>query len=170
MKKFKKLNKQRQTRKFRVSNAVKRYSTRPRLCVTRSNKHISAQIIDDAVGKTLVSAGTIDKKWSAEVTNGGNCEAAARIGEAIAKLALAADITQVAFDRSGNKYHGRVKELADAARKAGLDIGAMPDPSEVKPKKVRTTEKKQKAEPQFGPNKGAKPGAKGGKPQQKKKK
>jgi len=163
VKKFKKLNMRRQTRTFRVANAVKRNSTRPRLCVTRSNKHISAQIIDDAVGKTLVSAGTVDKKWRADVPNGGNCEAAAKIGDAIAKLALAEDIKQVAFDRHGCKYHGRVKELADAARKAGLDIGPMPDPAEVKPKKAEKSDKKPKKEQPGPPKKDAGKGKPGGK-------
>lgn len=132
MKKFKQINRQRKNRTYRVSNAVKRNSTRPRLCVFRSNKHIYAQIIDDSIGKTLVSAGTRDKDLSAEIGYGGNCSAAAKIGEAIAKKALAAEVTQVAFDRHGFKYHGRIKELADAARKAGLDIGAASEPSEKK--------------------------------------
>ncbi len=127
MKKFKKLNLQKERRAFRVSNAVKRYSTRPRLCVFRSNKHIYVQIIDDNQGKTLVSAGTNDKALKAEIGFGGNCEAARKIGETIAKRALEAGITQVAFDRHGFLYHGRLQILADAARKAGLDIGAASD-------------------------------------------
>ncbi|MGL6227491.1 MAG: 50S ribosomal protein L18 [Thermoguttaceae bacterium] len=123
MKKFKRLNLRRKRRAFRVANAVKRYSTRPRLCVFRSNKHIFAQIIDDNEGKTLVSAGTNDKDLRSEVSAGGNCEAAAKIGEIIAKKALAAGIQQVAFDRHGYLYHGRIRSLADAARNNGLDIG-----------------------------------------------
>lgn len=124
MKKFKQINRQRRNRAFRVSNAVKRFSTRPRLCVFRSNANIYAQIIDDEQEKTLVSASTRDKSLRAEVSNGGNCDAAEKIGEAIAKKALEAGITQVAFDRHGFKYHGRLKALANAARKAGLDIGS----------------------------------------------
>ena len=123
MKKFKKLNLRKERRAFRVANAVKRYSTRLRLCVFRSNKHIFAQIIDDNAGKTLVSAGTNDKDLRSEISTGGNCDAAVKIGEVIAKKALAAGITQVAFDRHGYLYHGRVRSLADAARKGGLDIG-----------------------------------------------
>lgn len=123
MKKQIRLNKSRKTRKFRVSNAVKRYSTRPRLAVFRSNKHISAQIIDDEKGVTLVSAGTMDKDLRGQIGYGGNCDAAAKVGEAIAKKAVAVGVTQVAFDRRGFKYHGRVKTLADAARDNGLDIG-----------------------------------------------
>ena len=127
MKKITQLNNRRKRRTFRVSNAVKRYSTRPRLCVFRSNKHIYAQIIDDNVGKTLVSAGTSDKDLRSEVGFGGNCDAAKRIGEAIAKKAIEAGIKQVAFDRHGYLYHGRIQVLADAARNAGLDIGAASD-------------------------------------------
>ena len=124
MKKFKQINRQRQNRAYRVSNAVKRYSDRPRLCVFRSNAHIYAQIIDDEQGKTIVSAGTLDKAVKATVKNGGNCAAAEKVGAALASKALAAGVTKVALDRHGFKYHGRVKALADAARGAGLDIGA----------------------------------------------
>ena len=123
MKKQIKLNKSRKTRKFRVSNVVKKYSTRPRLVVFRSHKHISAQVIDDENGVTLASAGTRDKDLRGEIAYGGNCDAAAKVGEIVAKKALAAGVTQVAFDRRGYKYHGRVKSLADAARDSGLDIG-----------------------------------------------
>lgn len=124
MKKFRQINRQRKNRAFRVSNAVKRYSSRPRLCVFRSNTNVYAQIIDDNSAKTLVASSTRDKDVRAEISNGGNCSAAEKIGELIAKKALAAGIKQVAFDRHGFKYHGRIKALADAARRAGLDIGA----------------------------------------------
>jgi len=125
MKKFKQINRQRRNRAYRVSNAVKRYSAgRPRLCVFRSNAHIYAQIIDDEQGKTIVSAGTLDKDLKKEIVNGGSCAAAEQIGATLATKALAAGITKVAFDRHGFKYHGRVKALAEAARGAGLDIGA----------------------------------------------
>jgi len=124
MKKYKQINRQRRNRAYRVSNLVRRYSDRPRLCVFRSNAHIYAQIIDDEQGKTLVSAGTLDKDLKKSVKNGGNCTAAEAVGAAIASKALAAGVTKVAFDRHGFKYHGRVKALADAARGAGLDIGA----------------------------------------------
>lgn len=130
MKKQIRLNRQRKNRKLRVGNKVKRYSTRPRLAIFRSHKHISAQIIDDAKGVTLVSAGTLDKDIRSSLKYGGNCAAAAEIGTAIAKKAISAGVTQVAFDRRGFKYHGRVQALADAARDAGLDIGAKQEQSE----------------------------------------
>ncbi|MDR2763211.1 MAG: 50S ribosomal protein L18 [Planctomycetaceae bacterium] len=132
MKKFKQINRQRINRAFRVSNAVKRYSSRPRLCVFRSNANVYAQIIDDELEKTLVSASTRDKEIRTDISNGGNCVAAEKIGESIAKKALAAGIKQVAFDRHGFKYHGRIKALADAARRAGLDIGAAGDAKAAK--------------------------------------
>ena len=88
----------------------------PRLCLYRSNKNIEAQIIDDVKGATLVASSSMTLK----LENGGNIEAAAKVGEDIAKKALAAKITNVVFDRSGYVYHGRVKALAEAAREAGL--------------------------------------------------
>lgn len=115
---------------MRVSNTVKRYSTRPRLVIFRSHKHISAQIIDDAKGVTLVSASSLDKDLRSGLKYGGNCEAASTVGAAIAKKAIAAGVSQVAFDRRGCRYHGRVKSLADAARDAGLDIGAKGESTE----------------------------------------
>jgi len=130
MKKFKQINRQRRNRAFRVSNAVKRYLDRPRLCVFRSNSHIYAQIVDDEQGKTIVAAGTLDKDLKS--ANNGNCAAAEKVGAAIASKALAAGVTKVAFDRRGFKYHGRVKALADAARGAGLDIGAAGEAKEKK--------------------------------------
>jgi large subunit ribosomal protein L18 len=136
VKKYQQINRQRKNRVFRVSNAVKRSSTRVRLAVFRSNTNIYAQIIDDEAGKTLVSASSRDKALKAEIPNGGNAVAAEKIGDAVAKKALAAGIKQVKFDRHGFKYHGRIKALADAARKAGLDIGAAGEPKEVKPGKA----------------------------------
>ena len=121
------INKQRKTRKFRVSNAVKKNSTRPRMCVFRSARHISVQIVDDQVGKTLASASTYEKDFRAANKNGGNVEAAVIVGKTVAERALAAGVSAVAFDRKGYKYHGRVKALADAARDAGLDIGGKGD-------------------------------------------
>ncbi len=121
------INKQRKTRKYRVSNAVKKNSTRPRMCVFRSARHISVQVVDDEVGKTIASASTYEKDFRAANKNGGNVEAAAVIGKTVAERALAAGVTAVAFDRKGYKYHGRVKALADAARDAGLDIGGKGD-------------------------------------------
>ena len=143
MKKYQQINRQRRNRAYRVSNAVKQYSDRPRLCVFRSNAHIYAQIIDDEQGKTLASAGTLDKDLKKSVKNGGNCDAAEKVGAALAMKALAAGVTKVAFDRHGFKYHGRVKALADAARGAGLDIGAAGEPKEQSEK--GDPPKKQKA-------------------------
>ena len=93
---------------------------KPRLCVFRSNKNIAVQIIDDVNGVTLASASTIDKELKADIKYGGNKGAAKAVGEAIAKRALAKGIEAVTFDRGGFLYHGRVKELADGAREAGL--------------------------------------------------
>ena len=93
-----------------------------RLAVHRTNLHIYAQIIDATGSKVLASASTLDKSVRAEVANGGNSAAAARIGKLIAEKAKALGIEQVAFDRSGFRYHGRVKALADAAREGGLQF------------------------------------------------
>ena len=93
---------------------------RPRMCVFRSNKNIAVQIIDDVNGVTLASASTIDNELKSQVAYGGNKEAAKAVVEAIAKRALAKGIEEVTFDRGGFLYHGRVKELADGAREAGL--------------------------------------------------
>jgi len=88
----------------------------PRLSVFRSNKHIHAQIIDDVKGVTLASSSSLQLK----LANGGNIDAAKKVGEAVAQAAIAAGITNVVFDRSGYVYHGRIQALADAARAAGL--------------------------------------------------
>lgn len=93
-----------------------------RLSVFRSPRHIYAQIIDDQAGKVLANASTVDPKIRTAVKSGGNIEAASIVGKAIAENAKAAGITRVAFDRSGFKYHGRVKALAEAARENGLEF------------------------------------------------
>ncbi len=93
---------------------------RPRLCVYRSNKNISAQVIDDVNGVTLASASSLDKELKAEMANGGNKDAAKMVGEALAKRALAKGIEEVCFDRGGFLYHGRVAALAEGAREGGL--------------------------------------------------
>ena len=93
---------------------------RPRLCVYRSNKNISAQVIDDVNGVTLASASSLDKELKAEIGYGGNKEAANKVGEAVAKRALEKGIEEVCFDRGGFLYHGRVAELAEGAREGGL--------------------------------------------------
>jgi large subunit ribosomal protein L18 len=111
---------QRRRRGFRVRNRIKRDSTRPRLSVFRSHKHMYAQVIDDVRGHTLASASTSEKDLGGDVGYGGNKSAAQAIGKAIAERALAAGVKEVAFDRREYQYHGRVAALADAAREAGL--------------------------------------------------
>ncbi|MCD6463005.1 MAG: 50S ribosomal protein L18 [Thermotogae bacterium] len=110
----------RRRRHLRVRKKVFGTPERPRLCVFRSNKHIYAQIIDDTVGKTLVAASTLDKDLRDKLEKTWNKEAAREVGRLIGKRALEKGITTVVFDRGGYKYHGRVKELADGAREAGL--------------------------------------------------
>lgn len=95
---------------------------RPRLNVFRSLGHIYAQVIDDTVGHTLVSASTIDRELRDQVAGKDKTEAARMVGELVAKRAQALGIKKVIFDRGGYKFHGRVKALADAAREAGLDF------------------------------------------------
>ncbi len=114
--------KQRNRRRFRVRKRIKGTADRPRLSVTRSHKHMSAQLIDDIAGKTLVSASTQDKELSGSVKYGGNVDAAAAVGKAIADRAKAAGIELACFDRGSYKYHGRVAALADAAREGGLQF------------------------------------------------
>ena len=110
----------RKARHARVRTKVVGTASVPRLNVFRSNQNIFAQIIDDATATTLVSASSIDKELSLE--NGGNIEAATKVGELIAKRAKKAKITKVVFDRGGYLYHGRVKALAEAARENGLEF------------------------------------------------
>ncbi len=133
MRHAKKIGRQRQRRRWRVSNKVKRFSARPRLAVFRSHKHIYAQVIDDAAGRTLATASSLDKDLRESVKYGGNREAAVAVGKALAQRALAAGVKQVALDRRDYKYHGRVAALADAARDAGLDLGAKKPVPEAKP-------------------------------------
>lgn len=92
---------------------------KPRLSVFRSGRHMYAQIIDDACGKTLCSASTVDKSFRG-IGKTSNCDAAAKVGEMLAGRAAEAGIKEVVFDRGGYNYHGRVKALADGARSAGL--------------------------------------------------
>ena len=113
-------NDRRVKRHERVRKNVYGTPERPRLCVYRSNKNISLQIIDDVNGVTLASASSLDKELKSEIAYGGNKEAAKKVGEAIGKRALEKGIETVCFDRGGFLYHGRVKELADGARSAGL--------------------------------------------------
>lgn len=113
---------QRLRRRYRVRRHIHGTGDRPRLTVFRTHKHIYAQVIDDASGRTLVSASTMDKKLRDAVGFGGNRSAAAAIGKEVAERAKAAGISKVCFDRGEFRYHGRVAALADAAREAGLEF------------------------------------------------
>ena len=104
----------------KLRNRFSGTAERPRLAVFRSNNHMYAQIIDDTVGNTLVSAYTLQKDVKAELEKTNNVEAAAYLGTVIAKKAIEKGIEEVVFDRGGFIYHGKVKALADAAREAGL--------------------------------------------------
>ena len=106
----------------RVRTKVSGSTERPRLCVYRSLGHIYAQVIDERTGKTLVSASSVDGETKKNLKGGGNVAAAKVIGKAVAERAKAAGVQKVVFDRSGYKYHGRVKALADAAREGGLQF------------------------------------------------
>ena len=110
----------RSKRKTRVRSRVKGSSERPRLNVFRSLKHIYAQAIEDATGKTLASASTMSPELKGSFRSPGNVEAAKKVGELIAKKCLEKGIQKVVFDRNGYLYHGRVKALAEAARASGL--------------------------------------------------
>lgn len=110
----------RKRRHLRIRKKVVGTPERPRLCVFRSLHHIYAQVIDDSTGRTLVSASTVEREVRKALKSTGNIEAAAYVGKLIGERALAQGITKVVFDRGGNKYHGRVKALAEAAREAGL--------------------------------------------------
>lgn len=115
-------NEIRKRKHLRVRKKVKGTPERPRLNVFRSLKHIYAQIIDDTTGNTLVAASTLDEALKDKLTSTGNKEAAKEVGKLIAKKALDKGIKAVVFDRGGYLYHGRIKELAEAARAEGLDF------------------------------------------------
>ena len=106
----------RNRRKLHIRKRVRGTTSRPRLCVFRSAKHIYAQVIDDEKGVTIVSATSLSAK------NGGNRDGAAEVGTAIAKAAVAANVKSIVFDRNGYLYHGRIAALAEAAREAGLEF------------------------------------------------
>jgi len=116
----KQIGQQRRRRAFRVRNRLKHDAARPRLSVFRSHKHLYAQIIDDAQGRTLVAASTAQAPLRTELRYGGNRAAAAAVGKVLAQRALEAGIKEVVFDRREYKYHGRIAALADAAREVGL--------------------------------------------------
>ena len=106
----------------RIRHHLNGTATTPRLAVYRSNKHMYAQIIDDTVGNTLVSASTLQKEVKAELEKTNDVEAAAYLGKVIAERAKAKGIDEVVFDRGGFIYQGKIKALADAAREAGLNF------------------------------------------------
>lgn len=110
----------RSRRQRRVRKKVVGTTERPRLAVFRSNRHISVQIIDDSQGSTLASASTYESDLRSE--GGGNIDAATKVGRLVGERAKSAGVSSVVFDRGGNKYHGRVAALAEAAREAGLEF------------------------------------------------
>ncbi len=108
-------------RKQRTRYTIKRLSKgKPRLSIFRSGKHVYAQIIDDAAGRTLAAASSVDKELRGTLKTGADKDAAAAVGRAVAERAVKAGVSQVVFDRGGYRYHGRVKALADGAREGGL--------------------------------------------------
>lgn len=107
---------------MKIRNRFSGTAERPRLAVFRSNNHMYAQIIDDTVGNTLVSASTLEKEIKAELKKTNNVDAAAYLGTVIAKRAIEKGIKEVVFDRGGFIYQGKVAALADAAREAGLEF------------------------------------------------
>ena len=107
---------------LKLRNHISGTAEKPRLSVFRSNNHMYAQIIDDTVGNTLVSASTLQKDVKAELEKTNNVEAAAYLGKVIAERAKEKGITEVVFDRGGFIYQGKIKALADAAREAGLNF------------------------------------------------
>jgi len=133
----------------RIRRKVRGNTERPRLAIYRSLNHIYAQVIDDRLGQTLVSASSTEKDL--RTGTGGNLDAARKIGQAIAERAIAKGIEQVVFDRGGYLYHGRVKALTDAARAAGLnknEVVAEPEAEEPAPQPEQPTEKKSKKKKQ----------------------
>ncbi len=119
-KKIRKNETQKRHKRLRVK--LQGTSEKPRLAVFRSNKHIYAQLIDDTVGKTLASAGTVESFLKEKINHGGNIEASKIIGGLIAERAKEKGISSVVFDRGGNLYHGRIAAVADAARENGLEF------------------------------------------------
>ncbi|MCY9659366.1 50S ribosomal protein L18 [Paenibacillus chondroitinus] len=115
-------NKARLKRHLRVRKKIEGTTARPRLNIFRSSKHMYAQLIDDTTGVTIAAASTQDKDLKSDIGNGGNVEAARKVGALIAARAKEKGVDKVVFDRGGYLYHGRVQALADAAREAGLEF------------------------------------------------
>ena len=120
MKKLQKKQAGLRRRHTRVRGKISGTPERPRLCVTRSNSNIYAQVIDDVSHTTICGVSTLGPEFKATGKKGGTVEGAAEIGTIIGKMAQEKGVTKVVFDRGGHLYHGRVKALADAAREAGL--------------------------------------------------
>ena len=118
----KRLDMGRQRRKARVRKKVQGSDGRPRVCVFRSNKHIYAQVISDAQGKTLASVSTLAGDLASAVKDASGVDAAKQVGLALAKACKEQNINKVVFDRNGFLYHGRVKAVADGAREGGLEF------------------------------------------------
>lgn len=118
----KRISSQRVRRAFRVRNRIRRAGDRPRLSIFRSNRHISAQLIDDTTGKTVAAASTQQKDVAEGLASTCSKEAAQKVGKILAERAKAAGVSVVAFDRGFYRYHGRVAALADAAREEGLQF------------------------------------------------
>jgi len=116
------IKKQQRLRRARKPRAKIAELGRTRLCVHRTSQHTYAQIIDGSGARVLASASTLEPALGGELKSGGNCAAAALVGKVVAERAVAAGVSEVAFDRSGFKYHGRIKALADAARAGGLQF------------------------------------------------
>ena len=118
-----KLRDQRRRRRLRVKGKIDRFSGKPRIVVTRTNKHITAQLVDDLVGHTLVSASTVEKALADELKDAkSKVEMAHKIGLALGQRAKKKKISQVVFDRGPYLYHGRIKAVADGARESGLEF------------------------------------------------
>ena len=112
-----------QRRRMRVRRSLSKNSAgRPRLSVRRSSKHIYAQVIDDAAGRTVVSASSLEKELKTQLKSGADKAAAANVGKLLAERAVKAGVKEVVFDRGGYMFHGRIKALADAAREGGLSF------------------------------------------------
>ncbi len=120
MKKLQKKQAGLRRRHTRVRGKISGTAARPRMCVTRSNKNIYVQVIDDVSHTTICGVSTLGPEFKATGKNGATVEGAAELGDIVGKLAQSKGVTEVVFDRGGNLYHGRVKALADAAREAGL--------------------------------------------------
>lgn len=114
--------KERELRHKRIRRKIAGSGERPRLSVFKSHKHFFIQLIDDSEGKTLASVSTQESSLKSQMKNGGNIDAAKKAGALVAERAQAKGIKKVVFDRGGNKYHGAVKALADAARESGLEF------------------------------------------------